>query len=350
MVDFIPPQMDPGHRPTFRGARLVPGLFECGLLLCWGAVSLSTLTVSGIVGESALLPCVDSTIKNHALDEIRVYWQMADQLVHAFHSGKEHVSQDYSNRARLFTKEFKQGNFSLLLSDLRVSDEAEYICVIQMKQKTGYDVVLSVSVSLQIAAHYMEPVLSAQCEPGHEALVKLHCSSWGGYPEPLVYWTDDITNTLPENSTVKNDIIFSHGGLYNVTSVLWIQATSYSTYTCSIYNPKLQKNKTATLHWNISEGDREEISISDTHHGWITPVVLVTLILVVSLACYILLKHFPRSSLMRVRVAAGQCELASLSIVNPTLGRRSHIQDDQDGTETEPFTKDLEDHKGETET
>ncbi|GCC37118.1 hypothetical protein chiPu_0015619 [Chiloscyllium punctatum] len=177
---------------------------------------------------------------------------MADQLVHAFHSGKEHVSQDYSNRARLFTKEFKQGNFSLLLSDLRVSDKAEYICVIQMKQKTGYDVVLSVSVSLQIA--------------------------------------------------------------------------------------------------DISEGDREEISVSDTHHRWITPVVLVTLTFVVSLAGYILLKHFPRSSLMRVGVAAGQCELASLNVVNPTLDRRSLTQDDQGGIETEPFTKDLEDHKGETET
>ncbi|XP_048473485.1 CD276 antigen-like [Rhincodon typus] len=338
--------MDPGRKPAFRGARLVPGLFECGLLLCWGTVSLSTLTVSGIVGESALLSCVDSSINIHAIDEIRVYWQMADQLVHAFYTGKEQNNQDYSNRTKLFTKEFKQGNFSLLLSDLRVSDEAEYTCVVQMKQQTGYDVVLSVSVSLQIAADYTEPVLTAKSEQDHGAFVKLNCSSWGGYPEPLVYWTNDITNTLPENSTVKNGINCSREGLYSITSILWIQATSHLTYTCSIYNPKLQKNKTATLHWNVSEGDCEKISVSDTHHRWITPVVLVTLLFVVLLAIYILLKYFPKSSLKGHGLAAGECELASLNVVNPILAKKPYL-DGQDSIEIELFTKELEDHKGE---
>ncbi|XP_078388128.1 CD276 antigen-like isoform X1 [Cetorhinus maximus] len=307
--------MDPERRRTLRGTRLVPGLFECGLLLCWGAVPLTTLAVSGIVGESALLSCVDSTVGKHANDEIRVYWQRVGQFVHAFYSGQEHANQNYSNRAKLFTKEFQQGNFSLLLSDLQVSDDAEYTCIIQMKQPTEYNVVLTIPVTLQVAAHYTEPVLTAEPEQrdlDHGELVRVICSSWGGYPEPIVHWT--IMNIFNESRTVKNHISCSRKELCNITSTLWIQAKSdFVTLRCSIYNAKLQENKTATLSWNFSnECYREAIvPVNDAHHRWIIPVVLVTLIIVCSLAAYILLKS--RFLLSAGNVAAEQNELASFN-------------------------------------
>ncbi|XP_067875583.1 CD276 antigen-like isoform X2 [Heterodontus francisci] len=432
VADSVQLQMDPGRRRALRGARLVPGLFECGLLLCWGTVPLSTLAVSGIVGESALLSCVNSDVGKRADDEIRVYWQTADHFVHAFYSGQEQTNQSYGNRAKLFTEEFKQGNFSLLLSDLQVSDDADYTCIIQMKQPIlgytvvlsivvtlqvsvplstlavsgivgesallscvnsdvgkraddeirvywqtadhfvhafysgqeqtnqsygnraklfteefkqgnfslllsdlqvsddadytciiqmkqpilGYTVVLSIVVTLQVSAHYTEPVLTVepkQTDLGHGELVKLICSSWGGYPEPTVHWTNSITDILDGNRTVVNHINCSRKELCNVTSILWIQATSHS-ITCSIYNAKLQENKTATLFWNLPKVN----PVSELRHKWVTPVVLVALIIVVSLAIYVFLKYFPRS-LLTGDVAAQQFELASLKLTDPVV-------------------------------
>ncbi|XP_067830316.1 CD276 antigen-like [Heptranchias perlo] len=242
--------MELGQRRTLRGTRLVPGLFECGLLLCWGTVSLSSLAVSGIVGESALLPCVNSSLGKVADYKIRVYWQKAGQCVHAFYSGQEQANQQYGNRTKLFKEEFNQGNFSLHLSDIRVSDDAEYKCIIQTKQPTSdYDVVLSVLVTLQVAAHYTDPVLTSvpqQRDLGCGELSKLICSSWGGYPKPIVNWTNSIPNILNENSTVENHITCPGKELCNVTSILWVEGTLDS-ITCSIYNAKLQENKTTTL-------------------------------------------------------------------------------------------------------
>ncbi|XP_078093281.1 CD276 antigen-like [Mustelus asterias] len=300
--------MDPVHRRGSRGIRLVPGLFECGLILCWGTVHLSTIAVSGIVGESALLSCVNSTLGKHANDNIRVYWQRDDQCIHAFYSGKEHTGQNYSNRTYLFTKEFRRGNFSLLLSDLRVSDDAEYTCIIQMKQPAEYNVVLIASVTLQVAAHYVEPVLTIETEQkdlvGGE-LVRVNCSSWGGYPEPIVHWT--TVSNLSENRTVENHIRCSGKELCNITSILWIQAKS-NFATCSIYNPKLQENKTATLSWNSSQKFQTELTlaVSDPHYRWIIPIVLVTLIIAVSLTVYISMKSRTLLNEQRCRIQDGQ--------------------------------------------
>ncbi|XP_072348079.1 ICOS ligand-like [Scyliorhinus torazame] len=312
--------MDPGCRPRFRGTRLLPVLFECGLILCWGTGHLSTIAVSGIVGESALLPCENSTLENHANDGIRVYWQRVDQYIHAFYSGKEHANQNYSNRVKLFTDKFKDGNFSLLLSNLRVSDEAEYTCVIQMKQPTEYKVVLIVSVTLQVAAHYTEPVLAVeagQTDLGHGALVKVICSSWGGYPEPTIHWA--TMNTLNENRTVKNLVHCSKSELCNVTSVVWIEAKS-NFVSCSIYNAKLQENKTATVHWNSSQGSQTKITlhVSDPHHGWIIPVVLVTVTIAVSLAVYILMKARPLLNKERCHIENGHGN-AQIQLLNEGL-------------------------------
>ncbi|XP_051899339.1 CD276 antigen-like isoform X2 [Pristis pectinata] len=308
--------MDPGTLRAVRVTRLVPGLFGCALLLlCCRAELSSTLTVTGIVGESSLLPCLDTNVGKEVNNEIRVYWQVANQCIYAYYSGQEHPDQNYSNRAKLFTTEFKQGNFSLLLTDLQVSDEAKYICLIQLKTSSlGYSVVLKVTVTLQVAAHYAEPTLTSEGQQGEGKSVRLTCSSWGGYPEPIVHWTSGFLN-IDENSTAENFTNCSREQLCNVTSVLWAH-TALNSITCKIYNAKLKENKTATYIGNFFQEYNISNIVSETHRRWTITVVIVVVILVL-LVAYILLGHFSKPS--SDGVAAQQSELASFVGLDPAV-------------------------------
>ncbi|XP_055522047.1 CD276 antigen-like isoform X1 [Leucoraja erinacea] len=234
----------------FRVTRRVAGLLQCALLLlCCRTVSPSSLTVTGIVGESALLPCLDTNVGKQANNDIRVYWQVATRLIHSFHKGREDNTLGLGTRARLFTAEFKHGNFSLLLTDLRVSDAATYTCLIQLKLPTeGNSVVLRVTVTLQIAAHFAKPTLSTHLseeQQGAGGVLRLTCSSWGGYPAPAVGWTCGSLNLDP-NSTATTHTDCSPQRLCNVTSFLWVSAGVHC-ITCSIHNTRLKEKQTETF-------------------------------------------------------------------------------------------------------
>ncbi|XP_055487412.1 CD276 antigen-like isoform X1 [Leucoraja erinacea] len=238
------------HLLCCRVTRRVAGLLQFALLLlCCRTVSPSSLTVTGIVGESALLPCLDTNVGKQANNDIRVYWQVATRLIHSFHKGREDNTLGLGTRARLFTAEFKHGNFSLLLTDLRVSDAATYTCLIQLKLPTeGNSVVLRVTVTLQIAAHFAKPTLSTHLSEGQQGaggVLRLTCSSWGGYPAPAVGWTCGSLNLDP-NSTATTHTDCSPQRLCNVTSFLWVSAGVHC-ITCSIHNTRLKEKQTETF-------------------------------------------------------------------------------------------------------
>ncbi|XP_072127957.1 ICOS ligand-like isoform X2 [Mobula birostris] len=310
--------MDPGVRRAVRVTRLTLGLFGSGiLLLCCRAESLTPLTVTGIVGESSLLPCMNTELGKKVNNEIRVYWQVASQCIYAFYSGQEHPDQNYSHRAKLFSTEFKQGNFSLLLTDLQVSDEAKYICLIQLKTPSlNYDVVLKVTVTLQIAAHYKDPELTVEGEQNEGEPMRLTCSSCGGYPEPTVHWTSGFLD-IDENSTAKVYTNCSPEHLCNITSTLRIQSP-VNNVTCKIYNAKLKENKTATYFREepLDTDKNAIVSESVTHHRWTIPMVIVVVILVL-LAVYIVRRYFSKSPSDDVPAQKG--ELASFVSLDPAV-------------------------------
>ncbi|KAA0706248.1 hypothetical protein E1301_Tti016257 [Triplophysa tibetana] len=83
------------------------------------------------LGGSAVLPC--SVDKPLPADTLKVVWIRTDSntLVHVFQSG-ESVSEaqykDFHNRADFFSENIQHGNYSLLLSNVRVEDKGFYRC------------------------------------------------------------------------------------------------------------------------------------------------------------------------------------------------------------------------------
>uniref|UniRef100_A0A3B1JVT9 Ig-like domain-containing protein n=1 Tax=Astyanax mexicanus TaxID=7994 RepID=A0A3B1JVT9_ASTMX len=137
-------------------------------------------------GEVLVLPCsiqpntsaVDMTVEWYRLDA-------ADRFVHLYENHrdiKEKQDQFYRGRTALFREELQKGNTSLRLSDVRVSDEGAYKCLI--KDKSWYD---DITVQVTVEALGIEPVITME---GYDKSggISLVCESRGWKPEPEVLW------------------------------------------------------------------------------------------------------------------------------------------------------------------
>ncbi|XP_078391687.1 CD276 antigen homolog [Cetorhinus maximus] len=202
--------------------------------------------VTGLLGGQVTLPCTYKEKETFSLSSVRLYWQTDQKdLVYGYYDGQRdetHQKQQYKGRAIGFETEIQSGNLSLRIHNLTINDENKYICYFFVDTKK----VLECHVQLQITAHFSRPVIlgpqQEDIRPGEE--VKLTCQSSGGYPEPLVNWTDTGGNSLPGQSqvdtTMQPDPV---SGLWNVTSVLRVNITVTSTFLCSFFNIWTQEKR-----------------------------------------------------------------------------------------------------------
>ncbi|XP_056116583.1 CD276 antigen homolog isoform X2 [Rhinichthys klamathensis goyatoka] len=89
--------------------------------------------VSGVVGGSVILPC---SYKERKLktEEINVFWRYKQKtIVYDIENGSpltENQDAMFKGRIEGFPSEHADGNFSLRLSDLRLTDEGQFSCFI----------------------------------------------------------------------------------------------------------------------------------------------------------------------------------------------------------------------------
>ncbi|XP_047669568.1 butyrophilin subfamily 1 member A1-like isoform X9 [Tachysurus fulvidraco] len=153
-----------------------------------------------VAGEDLVLPCfikpntsaVDMTVEWFKLD-------VKDSLVHLYRDHKdrnEDQSQSYRGRTSLYKEELQKGNTSLKLSDLRVSDEGEYKCLVQDKSLYD-DITVKVIVEVIQGSH---PVIMMESYDNSGG-INLVCESRGWNPEPDVLWLDREGVTLTAEDT-----------------------------------------------------------------------------------------------------------------------------------------------------
>ncbi|KAI1899540.1 hypothetical protein AGOR_G00062840 [Albula goreensis] len=105
-----------------------------GVLL--SVVSFSSLgdgCVLGIVGDSAILPCIYNETDDLTTMNISIEWRKGNEVVHRTVLGEgTEVTQSmtYENRTQLFTDVVQKGDFSLLISDINVRDAQSYDCYV----------------------------------------------------------------------------------------------------------------------------------------------------------------------------------------------------------------------------
>uniref|UniRef100_A0A3Q2NVN8 Ig-like domain-containing protein n=1 Tax=Fundulus heteroclitus TaxID=8078 RepID=A0A3Q2NVN8_FUNHE len=104
------------------------------------AVTCDPEKIEAFAGGHAILPC---SLKNPASDHVpTVEWSkegLNDSIVFLYRDGCETFGMknvDFEFRASLFMKEVKNGNVSLRISNLRLSDAGTYQCLIIQRDKT----------------------------------------------------------------------------------------------------------------------------------------------------------------------------------------------------------------------
>ncbi|XP_047668392.1 butyrophilin subfamily 2 member A2-like [Tachysurus fulvidraco] len=152
-----------------------------------------------VAGEDLVLPCFIKP--NTSAVDMTVQWFKLDvkySLVHLYrnHEDKnEGQAQSYRGRTSLFKEELQKGNASLKLSDLRVSDEGEYKCLVE--DKSWYD---DITVKVIVEAQGSIPVIMME-SLDNSGGINLVCESRGWKPEPDVLWLDREGVTLTAEDT-----------------------------------------------------------------------------------------------------------------------------------------------------
>ncbi|XP_069060889.1 HERV-H LTR-associating protein 2 isoform X1 [Pleurodeles waltl] len=169
------------------------------------------MVVLGQVSEDVLLPCSFSPGEN-----IVIHWQRVTPstiVVHSYYKGRDHPEKQdkqYLNRTHLFQSEFRNGNASLKLRNLKLDDEQQYICYVGTKtdQKEA-KISLNVTAFKHFALEY----------DGQRKM--LTCSAFGVRPLPNITWfvEGDSVVDIYENLTEQDDGLNSLVSNINITKL-----------------------------------------------------------------------------------------------------------------------------------
>ncbi|MBN3295171.1 BT1A1 protein, partial [Amia calva] len=139
----------------------------------------------------------------------------------------------YKGRAELFPEEFRKGNVSLRLKDVRGSDDGLYKCLVESAdsyEEALIDVVVRGQPSVSLHSEGGQTRLEFRSDP---------------YPEPAVIWTDrdghDVTSL--SNTTVQRD---SEGRLSLRSSIPVRQESNV--FSCLIRSAVSEPNWEPQLH------------------------------------------------------------------------------------------------------
>ncbi|XP_047669604.1 butyrophilin subfamily 1 member A1-like isoform X17 [Tachysurus fulvidraco] len=152
-----------------------------------------------VAGEDLVLPCFIKP--NTSAVDMTVEWfklYVKDSLVHLYRDHEERneaQAQSYRGRTSLYKEELQKGNTSLKLSDLRVSDEGEYKCLVE--DKSWFD---DITVKVIVEAQGSHPVIMMESFDNSGG-INLVCESRGWNPEPDVLWLDREGVTLTAEDT-----------------------------------------------------------------------------------------------------------------------------------------------------
>ncbi|XP_038624848.1 butyrophilin subfamily 1 member A1-like [Tachyglossus aculeatus] len=192
------------------------------------------------LGDDAELTCHLEPKMNAQNMEVRWLRSQLSPAVHVYQDGQDQAGEqmkEYQGRTELLKDTITDGNLTLRISHVRVSDDGKYRCIFQDGEDSD-----DATLQLQVTAVGSEPQIHLE---GHEIRgIRLGCTSTGWYPEPQVRWTDARGETVPLLSESRSP---DSNDLFAVETSALVQEGSEGTVSCSIQNPLLQQEKKAEI-------------------------------------------------------------------------------------------------------
>ncbi|XP_050922986.1 butyrophilin subfamily 2 member A2 [Lates calcarifer] len=200
--------------------------------VCGGQLQRTPPKVVVMLGDDTVLPCQLEPPTNAV--QMTIEWGRNDlnpRFVYVWHDGRELLTDQneaYTGRASLDINKLKQGDISLRLSTVKVSDNGTYRCYLpKQSQEYFIDLVVGAVSSPTISLAGLDKSISA---------VVLECESKGWYPEPEVLWLDGEGNLLSAGPT---ETVRGPDDLYTVSSRVTVEKRHSNSFTC-----RVQQNKT----------------------------------------------------------------------------------------------------------
>ncbi|XP_054863474.1 uncharacterized protein LOC111583234 isoform X2 [Amphiprion ocellaris] len=217
----------------------------------------------GITGD-VMLPCHVEPATD-ATDEL-LEWSRQDlnpRFIHVRRDGEDHLvdqNTSYMNRTSVSVDGLKQGNMSLRLSRVRLSDEATYRCF-SPRLKTDSRVQLVVAAAIEITK---------------DGAGVLKCKSAGWYPEPEVLWLDAEGNLLSAGPT---ETVRGPDDLYTVSSRVTVEKKHGNNFTCRVQ----QNNEHRDTKFHIADDFFTDPSVNSAILAVIGLILFVLVVLVFAL-------------------------------------------------------------------
>ncbi|XP_042258184.1 butyrophilin subfamily 3 member A2-like [Thunnus maccoyii] len=268
------------NRPSLQSPLKILSVLVVSLLLthsCKGQSQLigSSQPIVATVGDDVILPCHLEPAMDVAA--MTLEWTRSDLDSICVHVQRAHqdfiqtIHPSYRGRTSLFTDELKQGNISLKLSKVKLSDEGKYKCNIPTLNKQSsvelfvgkyrahmlYHIKLALQLCIffifligDCVAHHCfkndffssssgaasSPVISLAGVDRDRGGVVLQCESKGWYPQPEVFWLDGEGNLLSAGPT---ETVRGPDDLYTVSSKGTVEKRHNNNVTC-----RVQQNNT----------------------------------------------------------------------------------------------------------
>ncbi|XP_070786279.1 butyrophilin-like protein 2 [Enoplosus armatus] len=217
---------------------LVAALLSCCAVPGGASDESVPMKILASAGGTVILPCHI----NVSGDIPEVEWSKEGQhpeIAFLYRHGCETYEMKdlvFQYRTNLFMNELKNGNVSLRISNVRLSDAGKYIC--KTLQKPPQEVVTWELVVGEVS----EPVLSIV--EFADAGVTLQCEAKCWFPEPEITFLSEQGNISAENPRSDPD----SRGCFNVKRRVTVQAAARFRVTCRVHQPEMNQTRVTVIY------------------------------------------------------------------------------------------------------
>ncbi|XP_036842930.1 butyrophilin-like protein 10 [Oncorhynchus mykiss] len=196
--------------------------------------------VVALAGDDIILPCflkpnvsaknmtVNWTRLNAKAENVHLYDESRDSYVDQFPS--------YKGRTSMFHEELKNGNVSLKLNRVNLSDAGNYSCLIPTLMK-------ETTVQLFVGAVF-QPVISINGTKDWGVVLK--CESGGWFPEPEMEFLNSSGTILPADGPPEK--YKASEDLYALRRHVTVDQTDTNRFTCRVQQPEINHTKETEIH------------------------------------------------------------------------------------------------------